>query len=96
MTRVAVDAGWASHERQVGQTGYVTHPKLAIICGASGAQQFAVGIDQAETVLAVNADADAPIFDCADYSAVGDIFDILPLLVEEVRGMKRQDEEGDR
>ncbi|MEE8422746.1 MAG: electron transfer flavoprotein subunit alpha/FixB family protein [Dehalococcoidia bacterium] len=91
VTRVAVDAGWASHERQVGQTGYVTRPKLAIVCGASGAQQFTVGIDQAETVLAVNADADAPIFDSADYSVVGDLFDILPPLVEEVRGAQAQE-----
>ncbi|MEE8422470.1 MAG: electron transfer flavoprotein subunit alpha/FixB family protein [Dehalococcoidia bacterium] len=85
VTRVAVDAGWASHERQVGQTGYVARPRLALVCGVSGAQQFTVGIDQAEVVLAVNADGDAPIFDRADYSAVGDLFEVLPAMIEEAR-----------
>ncbi len=85
VTRVAVDAGWASHERQVGQTGYVTRPKLAIVCGVSGAQQFTVGIDEAETVVAVNADGDAPILDAADYCVVGDLFQVLPPLIEELR-----------
>ncbi len=69
----------------MGQTGYVTRPKLAIICGVSGAQQFTVGIEDAETVVAVNTDASAPIFDAADYCIVGDLFELLPALIEEVR-----------
>lgn len=86
-TRVAVDAGWASHERQIGQTGYVTRPKLAIVCGVSGAQQFTVGIDEAETVVAVNLDARAPMLDAADYGVVGDLFEVLPPLIDEVRSI---------
>ncbi|MDP6605703.1 MAG: electron transfer flavoprotein subunit alpha/FixB family protein [Dehalococcoidia bacterium] len=92
VTRVAVDAGWASHERQVGQTGYVTRPRLTLVCGVSGAQQFTVGIDQAEVVLAVNADGEAPIFDRADYSVVGDLFEVLPAMIEEARAALQEKE----
>jgi electron transfer flavoprotein alpha subunit len=88
VTRPAVDAGWASHERQVGQTGYVTRPKLAVVCGVSGAQQFTVGIDEAEIVVAVNTEADAPIFDAADYCIVGDLFEVLPPLIEQIKAAR--------
>jgi electron transfer flavoprotein alpha subunit len=83
-TRVAVDAGWIGREAQIGQTGYNTRPKLAVVCGASGAMQFTVGIDRAECVVAVNADPEAPIFDHADYCVVGDIAAILPPLIERI------------
>ncbi len=86
-TRVAVDSGWDAHERQIGQTGYVTHPRLAIICGTSGASQFTVGIQEAETVVAVNIDGEAPIFEFADYGVVGDLAEVLPPLIEEVRSI---------
>ena len=85
VTRPVVDAGWATHERQVGQTGYATRPKLAIVCGVSGAQQFTVGIEEAEIVVAVNIDEDAPIFQVADYGIVGDLFKIVPELTAELK-----------
>ncbi len=87
-TRVAVDAGWAPREWQIGQTGYVTRPKLAVVCGASGAMQFTVGIEAAETVVAINLDEEAPIFDHADYGIVDDLTAFLPAFVEQVRRMK--------
>lgn len=84
-TRVAVDKGWASREQQIGQTGYVTRPRLAITCGVSGAMQFTVGIEAAERVVAINTDAEAPIFEQADYCVVDDMFRVLPPLIEHVR-----------
>ena len=84
-SRVAVDEGWADREAQIGQTGYVTRPKLAIVCGVSGAMQFTVGIQDAETVVAINSDPEAPIFDAADYCIVDDVSQVLPLLIEAIR-----------
>lgn len=81
-TRVAADAGWVSHERMVGQTGSVTHPRLAVVCGVSGAFQFTVGIQDAGTVIAINSDRDAPIFDVADVCVVDDVFQVLPRLID--------------
>jgi electron transfer flavoprotein alpha subunit len=81
-TRVAADEGWVSHERMIGQTGSITHPKLAVVCGVSGAFQFTVGIEDADTVIAINSDQDAPIFDVADYCVVDDVSRILPALIE--------------
>jgi electron transfer flavoprotein alpha subunit len=81
-TRVAVDQGWIGHDRMVGQTGSVTRPKLAIVCGASGAMQFTVGIQESETVVAINSDPEAPIFESADYCVADDVFQVLPRLIE--------------
>jgi electron transfer flavoprotein alpha subunit len=81
-TRVAVDEEWVDREAQIGQTGYVTRPKLAIVCGVSGAMQFTVGIQDAETVVAINSDPEAPIFEAADYCIVDDLFQVLPSLIE--------------
>jgi len=83
-TRVAADAGWIERERMVGQTGVVTHPKVAIVLGASGAVQFTVGIEKAGFVIAVNRDPDAPIFDVADLGLVGDLAPIVDRLVKEL------------
>ncbi len=82
-TRVAVDEGWAGRERQVGQTGVITRPKLAIVCGASGATQFTVGIDQADFVVALNNDPEAPIFEQADICVVDDLSAVVRALVAE-------------
>ncbi len=87
-TRVAVDAGWVGHDRQIGQTGYVTRPKLALVCGASGALQFTVGIQDAQTVVAINSDPEAPIFEVADYCIADDLFQVLPSLVEALQREK--------
>jgi electron transfer flavoprotein alpha subunit len=89
-TRVAVDAGWAPREWQIGQTGCVARPRLAIVCGASGAMQFTVGIEAAETVVAINLDEEAPIFDHADYGIVDDLFAFLPAFLEELRRRKEE------
>jgi len=84
-TRVACDEGWLERERQIGQTGVVTRPKLAICCGISGAIHFTVGIEGAETVVAINTDEEAPIFEAADYCIVDDLFAVLPPLIEQLR-----------
>lgn len=85
VSRVPVDQGWASRDRMIGQTGYVTRPKLAIVCGISGAFQFTVGIEKAETIVAINLDDEAPIFEQADYCVVDDMFQVLPPLIEAIK-----------
>ncbi|MGQ9487335.1 MAG: electron transfer flavoprotein subunit alpha/FixB family protein [Armatimonadota bacterium] len=87
-TRPPVDSGQIERERQIGQTGVVCRPKVAIVCGASGAFQFVVGIQDAETVIAINSDPEAPIFEFADYGVVGDVQQIVPLLIEELQTAK--------
>lgn len=84
-SRVPVDEGWVSRDCMIGQTGYVTRPKLAIICGISGAFQFTVGIEKAETIVAINLDEEAPIFDQADYCVVDDMFRVLPPLIDAIK-----------
>ena len=84
-TRVAVDQGWAPRERQIGQTGVVVRPKVAIACAVSGASQFTVGIDSAQTVIAINSDPDAPVFEAADYVVADDVFQVLPALASHLR-----------
>lgn len=84
-TRPPVDTGIIERDRQVGQTGVVCSPKLAICCGISGAFHFVVGIEKAGTVIAINADPEAEIFDYADYAVVGDVQQILPALIHELQ-----------
>ena len=81
-TRPPVDEGHIERARQIGQTGVVCRPKVAIVCGVSGAFHFVVGIQEAETVIAINSDPDAPIFDFADYGIVGDVHEVVPRLIE--------------
>jgi electron transfer flavoprotein alpha subunit len=80
-TRPPVDEGQIGRERQVGQTGSVCCPKLAICCGVSGAFQFVVGIEKAGTVIAINSDPEAPIFEYSDYCIVGDVHKLIPALI---------------
>jgi electron transfer flavoprotein alpha subunit len=80
-TRPPVDEGHIERERQIGQTGVVTSPKVAICCGISGAFHFVVGIEKADLVVAINSDPQAPIFDYADYCIVGDVHEIVPCLI---------------
>jgi electron transfer flavoprotein alpha subunit len=80
-TRVAVDEGWIGRDRQIGQTGIIVRPGLAIVCGASGAAQFTVGIDKAGLVVALNQDPEAPIFEQADLCVVGDLFPVVRALL---------------
>jgi electron transfer flavoprotein alpha subunit len=81
-TRPPVDEGHIERERQIGQTGVVCRPKVAIACGISGAFHFIVGIQEAETVIAINSDPEAPIFEHADYCIVGDVRRVLPALIQ--------------
>ncbi|MEA3439271.1 MAG: electron transfer flavoprotein subunit alpha/FixB family protein [Chloroflexota bacterium] len=83
-TRPPVDEGHIERERQIGQTGVVCSPKVAICCGISGAFHFVVGIEKADIVIAINNDPDAPIFDHADYCIVGDVHQIVPELINTI------------
>jgi electron transfer flavoprotein alpha subunit len=84
-TRPPVDEGFIERERQIGQTGVVCSPKIAICCGISGAFHFVVGVEKADLVIAINSDPEAPIFEFADYCIVGDVHQIIPMLIEVLR-----------
>ena len=87
-TRAAVDAGWIDYSKQIGQTGKIVKPSLYLALGIAGAIQHKVGMQTAETIVAVNRDPDAPIAEFADLVVVGDLFEVGPALVQEIRARR--------
>jgi electron transfer flavoprotein alpha subunit len=87
-TRLAVEAGWISHDFQIGQTGKTVRPSLYMACGISGAVQHTAGMSGSKIIIAINSDPNAEIFKIADYGIVGDVGKVVPAMIAELKGLK--------
>ena len=87
-TRLAVEAGWMSHDRQIGQTGKTVRPSLYIGCGVSGTVQHTAGMSDSKIIIAINSDPNAEIFKIADYGIIGDVSEVVPAVIAELRSLK--------